>query len=223
MTHARETLTVPAIDVLRRLPMLGRLMITANHLGVTHERIGVVESVAIDGEWAIISGTEHDSRIELGAIDSVVIDRTSTMKDKVYPHIELLRADGSEICHVVGFDGLEPFDDALAVLGAGTALRPKAKPEPGERSEAGEDDPALVRFEIVRREAAPIVLAFRRPGFQQKWTGVIEAVKPAMGFVNVMRADFHLHVKAKAIAGWRDDGHAVSVDGTATGLSIEAR
>ncbi len=223
MTHARETLSVPAIDVLRRLPAIGKLMITANHLGVTHERIGVVETVATDGGWAIISGTEHDSRIELGAIDSVVIDRTSTMKEKVYPHIELLRADGSEICHVVGFEGLEPFDGALAVLGAGTALEPKTKGEPGERGEAGEDDPALVRFETARLEGEPVVLAFHRPGFQQKWSGVIDAVKPAMGFVNVMRADFHLHIKARAIAGWRDDGHAVNADGVATGLSIEAR
>lgn len=218
----RERLAASPLEVLRRLPSIGKLMLTANHLGVTHERIGVIETIATDGTWAIISGTEHDSRIELDAIAEIIVDRTSAMQDKAYPHIEFLRADGSEVCHVVGFGGLAPFDEALAMLGPGSPADAKPAPMPREKSDVTAIDPALLRFEAVRAAGTPVVIAFRRPGFQQKWTGVVEAVKPAMGFVNVMRPDFHLHIRAGAIGAWQANGRAaVSPGGEATGLSIE--
>ena len=221
----RERLIASPIEVLRRLPAMGKLMLTANHLGVTHERIGVVETIATDGAWAIVSSTAHDSRIELAAVAGIVVDRTSVMQDKAYPRIEFLRADGSEICHVVGFDGLEPFDEALAVFGPGSPADAGPAPVLRQKVDVAESDAALVRFEAVRTAGVPVVIAFRRPGFQQKWTGVVEAVKPAMGFVNVMRADFHLHIRAGAIGGWEmglgSTAIAFGPDSEPIGLSVD--
>ena len=32
---------------------------------------------------------------------------------------------------------------------------------------------------------------------------MIESVKPAMGFINVMKPDFHLHLRGGAVASWQ--------------------
>ena len=50
---------------------------------------------------------------------------------------------------------------------------------------------------------AEVTIEFRRPGLTQSWNGVIEDVKPAMGFINVMRPDFHLHLRGGAVRRWR--------------------
>ena len=63
----------------------------------------------------------------------------------------------------------------------------------------------------------------RLPGREQVWTGEIEAVKPGMGFANVMTADFHLHLKAGSVTEWRSDKDswiALGPDGQETGLVV---
>jgi putative heme degradation protein len=72
-----------------------------------------------------------------------------------------------------------------------------------------------------------VEIRFERPGFAQSWSGVIEGVKPAMGFINVMRSDFHLHLKAGAVADWQrtETGGkveltALDAEGNAIGLSV---
>ena len=223
LTHRRARLQAPPAAVLATLPAIGRLMVTAKHLGVTHERIGKVETVTIEDGWAVIAGAEHESRIELAAIAEIIVDRTSVMQDKAYPRLNLSRVDGSYICGIVGFDGLAPFDAAIAALGAGEALDEEAAPAPGERGEVADDDAARRPFDRAIADAAHVVVSFVRPGFTQAWRGVPEAVKPAMGFVNVMRADFHLHIKAGAITDWVEEAgavHATSPEGERIGLNV---
>lgn len=224
-TLPRARLDANARDVLAVLPAIGKLMVTARHLGATHERIGTVETVSFEDGWAVISGAEHESRIELASVAEIIVDRTSVMKDKAYPRIDLHRPDGSYICGIVGFDGIEPFDAAVAPLGVGTAADEKPDTPPGERVEATETDPGRLPLEDAQAAGTPVVIGFRRPGFQQFWRGTIEAVKPAMGFINVMRADFHLHLKAGAVAEWHRDSltgerEAFNADGEPLGLSL---
>jgi putative heme degradation protein len=198
-------------------------MITANRGGVTHERIGAVETIAISNGWGIVSGLAHDSRIALDAVAEIVADRTSKMRDKVYPALELRRADGSEICRIVGFEGLDPFNEAVDVFGTGRPIEPQQPEAPGERPEIAPTDAALVRLEAARGAGAPTALAFRVPGFAQRWSGIVAEVRPAMGFVNILTADFHLHIRAGAIAGWRaEDGQALDAAGEAIGLELSA-
>lgn len=217
----REQLAVSPIDVLRRLPSVGKLMVAANNAGVTHERIGPVETIDAGGSWAVVSGKTHDSQIDLAAIAAIIVDRTSVMRDKVYPRIELHRADGTHLCHFVGFDGLEAFDDAISFLGEGQPLEAVASPEPRERRDVSDADAALVRLDAERDSASRLVVSFQQPGFVQRWTGVIEEVRAAMGFVNIIRPDFHLHIRAGAINGWDESGHALGINAELLPLVIE--
>jgi len=222
-TLPRARLAAAPEAVLATLPQIGRLMVTARNLGATHERIGAVETVSLLDGWAVIGGAEHESRIELAAIAELVVDRTSVMKDKAYPRLDLHRADGSYICGIVGFDGLEPFDGVLAAFGPGEAVDPKPETGPSERVEPAATDPGLVTLEAVRDAAVPVVVGFRQPGFWQAFRGVVETVKPAMGFINIMRGDFHLHLKSGAVTEWREVGgerRAVNAEGQELGLYL---
>lgn len=226
-TPRRQRLSAGVTEILSTLPAIGRLMVTANHLGATHERIGVVESVTFADGWAVLAGAEHESRIALASIAEVVVDRSSVMRDKVFPRLDLYDAEGEIIAGIVGFDGLAPFDAAIAPLGTGVDM--PAKPEkPGSKTDdPAETDPGRRAFEQALAAATPIVIGFRRPGFAQFWRGTVEGVKPAMGFTNVMRSDFHLHLKAGAVAEWRLDAstgeqRAFSPDGQPLGLFIAA-
>lgn len=222
---ARARLDADLTKTLATLPAMGKLMVTSSHAGATHERIGTVESVVSDGDWVVLAGAEHDSRIEAGAIAGMIVDRSGRMGDKVYPRIDFQAADGGNIFSVVGFEGLEPFDKELAGLGALLPLEPAEKPVAGERGEVAADDPGAVPFEAALASEAETVIGFRRAGFEQRWRGRVEAVKPAMGFINVMRPDFHLHLKAGSVARWRGDGpelHAEAADGAPLGLFVVA-
>lgn len=222
-TFPRARLAATPEAVLATLPQVGRLMVTAKNLGATHERIGSVETVTFADGWAILGGADHDSRIELNAIAEMVVDRTSVMKDKAYPRIDLHRADGSTICGIVGFDGLEPFDSAIAAFGPGEALDSKPETGPAERLDPAATDPGLLALEAAREAATPVILGFRQPSFRQAFRGVVETVKPAMGFINVMRGDFHLHLKSGAVAEWREvegERRAVDAEGRELGLYL---
>lgn len=215
-TNRREILPVPPASVIRKLPAMGELMITAKRNGATHERIGTVETVSIEDGWLVCGGPAHNSRIDPTLITSVIIDRTSVMQEKVYPRIDFRR--GEEVLFsVVGFAGLEPFDAALAEFGPGEVLPEQPKEPRAKREEAALDDPGAVPLQRALAAGTTVTIGLWRRGFEQEWTGVIEGVKPAMGFINVMRPDFHLHLLGGTVAGW-NDGAALDADGKPTGL-----
>jgi putative heme degradation protein len=196
----REQLTDTTIDVLRRLPAMGRVMLTTNHGGATHERMGVVETVTESGGKALCGGATHDSALDLSAVKAVYADRTGKMKDKVLPRLEFHGADGRAMFSFVGLDGLEPFDAGLnGAKGAAVAATTR---EPSDPATLNDGDPGSVPFDAACKAGGEVTIAFERPGLTQSWTGVIESVKPAMGFINVMKPDFHLHLRGGAVASW---------------------
>lgn len=219
----RERLERDVETVLRTLPSMGRVMIAANRLGATHERIGVVETVTTQDGWVVQRGAEHDSAVEADAVRQIIVDRTGRMGDKAYPRIDFMAEGGVALFSVVGFDGLEPFDAALAPLGAGAPVEAKPDEPRGERGEVGEDDPGGQPLHEALARGDEVAIGFRRPGFRQVWRGRLEAVKPAMGFINVIRPDFHLHLKAGSVARWAEAGselRAVGHDGVEIGLVL---
>lgn len=225
--NRRERLPVPAASVIRALPAIGKLMITAKRSGATHERIGTIETVTAEDGWLVCSGAEHDSRMDPSAIAAIIVDRTSIMGDQAYPRIDFLAADEECLFSVVGFGGLEPFDAALAQFGPGEALPEKPAEPRGERPEVDPEETGARPFNQARDSEAVVSIAFSRRGFSQKWTGKIEKVNPAMGFINVMRSDFHLHLKADTVSDWRhgNDGgtsihEALDKSGQPTGLVV---
>ena len=215
-TNRREILPVPPTSIIRSLPAMGNLMITAKRNGATHERIGTIETVTIDDGWLVCGGAAHNSRIDPTVITSVIVDRTSIIQDKVYPRIDFRR--GEEVLFsVVGFAGLEPFDAALKEFGPGQPLPEDPKEPRAKRDEATLDDACALPLQAALEAGTTVTIGFWRKGFEQEWTGVIETVKPSMGFINVMRPDFHLHLLGGAVAGW-NEGAAFDADGRPTGL-----
>lgn len=226
--NPRERLKQAPQDILARLPEMGRVMLSARGGGATHERIGTVERVAVEGTSIVLAGAAHDSRLDLGAIACLVADRTSRMRDKSLPRIECVDASGETLYSLIALDGPELFEQALAAFGPGEALEPKEKPAPGtggEKPELAEGDLGAATFAAIRATQIPVTVELRRPDLHQLWKGVLPEAKPAMGFVNLMESDFHLHLKAGAVALWvRREGaagvelHAEDAEGTPLGL-----
>lgn len=214
----REQLNETPMAVLRRLPTMGRVMLTANHGGATHERMGVVEHVTEAGGKALCGGATHDAAIDLAAVKAVYVDRTGKMRDKMLPRLEFHDAGGKAMFSFVGLDGLEPFDAGLAGAAATpVAARPRKSSDPATLNDG---DPGSAPFDAACKAAADVTIAFGRPGLTQSWSGVIESVTPAMGFINVMRPDFHLHLRGGAVARWRRNGLG---DGTVEMLAEDAK
>lgn len=222
----REALPIAPRELIDRLPLLGRAMLTATKGGATHERIGRVQKTAVEGDAALLSGDCHDARIDLGALARVVADRSGKMKDRVLPRLEFQTADGETVFSVIALDGIEPFEAALASTPVGKSLPPKEKPAAGP-AELAEDDPGQAPFAAARDAGGEVTIALALPGLAQRWRGRVAEIKPAMGFINVMTSDFHLHLRGGAIASWRreemEDGLMFSAEdhlGAPTGLTI---
>lgn len=226
----RVKLLADAADILSTLPLMGKLMINSKSGGATHERIGVVEHVEVREGWIHFSGTEHHSSIDLSAITSLIADRSSVMQEKVYPRIDLLAADETIIGSVIGFDGAAPFDKALESF-TFTVLEPANKDRgTGEALEISDDEPGLKPFVAAHRNKAEVRISLDLPAFKQEWSGEMPDVRPSRGFINVMKPDFHLHLKAGHVASWRElkniDEHqfyALNAAGEETGLIISGK
>jgi hypothetical protein len=203
----RERLGVDAADLLRHIPGMGKVMVATSLSGATLERIGPIEAVTAEGGLIGLKGAAHDASIDAGAVAEIVADRTSRMGDRAFPRLDFLMADGGTLFSIVAFDGLEPFDAVVSKFGPGAPQEPPAVQDTaGERADPRDDDPGREPLDRAVSAASEITIGLRRPGFEQRWRGKIETVRPAMGFINIIPGDFHLHLKAGAITGWRRDG-----------------
>ena len=225
-TATRETLQNASVaQILSLLPRMDRLMLIGQSGGVTHERIGAVESVSDDAGRIRVTGACHDAVIVPAQVASVVLDTSSVMRDKVYPRLDFLGAGGDPVFSVVGMEGLEPFASLLSDLSRSPAAPRADRSDPAERPEFADDDPACAPFVQAQDSGADIRITFDRPGLHQSWQGRIEALKPAMGFLNVMTSDFHLHLKGDTVGGWQQQpGRRVALDhsGQPTGLVLDS-
>lgn len=226
---ARYTIKADAETVFRLLPEIGKLMIIGKTDDVTHERIGPVEYVERQGDALACRGAAHDSLIRIEDIATIVADTTSVMRDQVYPRIDFNDVDGRAVVSVVGFGGLEPFEKALAGLSLETLPANDKAAERKQRPEVADDDPGRLPLEAALASGQPIGIAFEKSGFSQRWTGVVPKVSLAMGFINVMDGDFHLHLPGGSVASWvsrtvegRTELTALGKDGKGIGLTLHA-
>jgi putative heme degradation protein len=203
-SHPREALAQSPAEIFPLLPAMGRVMLSTRFNGAIHERMGDVGSVTIEDGKARLTGEFHDSVIDLSVVTRVIADRSGKMRDKVLPKLECQDASGETVFSLIGLEGLEPFDDALAALGAGTALEPVTREAPagGAAPELPADDLGAATFAAILANGQPVAIDFSRPGLFQHWAGALPEPKPSMGFVNIMQGDFHLHLKAGAVSGW---------------------
>lgn len=228
-TADREILDVAAETILALLPQMGRIMLGTQAGGATHERIGEVASITIDNETARLSGPCHDSQIDLARIAAVIADRSGRMRERILPKLEMQDRDGVTLFSLHALDGPELFDKALAPFGPGRPVAPPEKKTSSPAQDVPADDLAIVTFQAARESGEPITIEMHRPGLIQAWTGEVPEPKPAMGFINVMTKDFHLHLMVGAVARWRRLGdireielHAETADGALTGLVLRA-
>jgi len=223
-THERLDWAVPAA-VLDRLPEMGRVMVILRAGGATHERIGPVGAVNRSGGVARLTGDCHDCLIDIGKVGGIGIDRSSVMKDKANPRLNFRAPDGAVLFAVVGMVSLDPFEAALAGF-ARTADAPDIKaPGRPDRPDLAEDDACRAPFDTLVQAGKAVVITARTQGATQSWTGIVEAVKPAMGFLKLMTADFHLHLEGGSLSGWRQEAGeriALGPDGQPTGLILSS-
>lgn len=222
----RMLLDVPPLAALQRVPLMGRVMQLFRHGGAAHERIGKMDEVVIDGEAVICRGACHDARIHITAMASVVADWSGRMKDMALPRLEFRDSADQVLFSIISLDGLEPFNTALDGLTPGAPVAATERPE-SDRSGVPDNDPGLLPLNAALATAKPVSIEMSGPGWNQSWSGVVESVKPGMGFINIMRPDFHLHLQARTISGWRVSGEgdaaiheALNHDGAATGLRL---
>lgn len=226
----REKLTSTVLEAVQATRGMGRVMLSAAAGGATHERIGVVDAVAAEAGALRLSGAAHDALLDLSVVSTVVADRSGRMRDRVLPRLELQDAAGTTLFSLIALDGLEPFDLALGSLPAGEELPAKERPAPGAPgapAEVDAADPGAAPLHAAQASGRPIRIAFSAPGLEQSWEGVVAEVKPAMGFINIIQPDFHLHLKAGAVAAWaREDRDGTVVldaeghDGQRLGLRL---
>lgn len=222
-----EKFSADPLKVLSCLPAIGKLMIVVRQDGVTHERIGTVEFVTPVRSAIRCHGSAHDATIDPSSIAAIVADRTGKMKDKVLPKIDFMTRQSEILFTVYGLDGLDPFDAGLAAL-EGVAVSEREKEERKPSSENLDDrDPGFVPFQEAVAAAAPVTIEMNRPGIIQSWYGVVDKISPAMGFGNIITSDFHLHLRAGTVSGWRAsdaDGQlalrALDATGAETGLTL---
>jgi putative heme degradation protein len=199
-TALRQQLTAPAERVLARLVAMGKVMIVAQDGGVTHERIGTVEKVIRADGRLMFAGSAHDCTVDVTQVTTVIADRSGRMKDKVLPKLELLNESGELMFSVVGLDGVEKFDEAIARY-AGTDVEPRQK-EAGTPASLQDDDPAMAPLAAASESGAEVTIEMKRPGMLQRWSGYVPPMNPAMGFINIIAPDFHLHVRGGCVARW---------------------
>lgn len=232
-TTLREALLQSPAEILPLLTAMGRVMLSARRQGAIHERMGAVQGVTIDADKARLAGECHDSVIDLAVVKRIVVDRSGKMRDKVLPKLECQDAAGETLFSLIGLEGLEPFDAALAPLGAGAPLEPVLREAPAGGSQNAPqqdvrpDDLGAATFAAILGNALPVAIDFERPGLFQHWVGLLPEPKPSMGFVNVMQGDFHLHLQAGAVVGWARHQteaevmlRALDAEGCETGLSL---
>ena len=227
---ARTRLQLSVKEALDRATRFGKLMVTFSQGGATHERIGVIERVEDGPDGIRIGGAHHSSLITPSVFASVEADRSSKMKDKYYPRLVFCDAAGKAVFSVVGFDGLEPFDAAMA----GCTEEPLPAAEPAPRPAPAGETPAVPALpfdalQLAQQSGDEVVIRHGTEGFRQEWRGKIGALKPAMGFINIIDPDFHLHLKDGSVSAWQAEPGsemgvqtfaALDVDGKPTGLTI---
>jgi putative heme degradation protein len=224
--EGRVRIAAPPGEILALLPRMGRVMLTISAGDITHERIGPVERVSLDGNIARLEGESHRAALDIGAIGTLVADRTGRMRDRALPRVQALAPDGRALYALIALDGLEPFDAALSEVATAELVPPL--PKPGDRGDPPSCDGDLVRLLVDRlaEERATIEVALESEGVVQSWSGVASPTKPAMGFVNIIQPDFHLHARAGVVASWREEGrsrHALDADGIPIGLTVRVR
>lgn len=212
--NSLPNILVATIDeVFERISVMGKVMLMQSAAGITFERIGLVDTIMHSDQGpSIFLGPPTDDSpkpmlgcLESAAVASLQVDRSNLMKDKIYPRLILRDANQRALLTVIGFDGLEPFDKALSGF-LETPCEAEVEGAPSLTPALASSQRVKDALSTVAGEDIPVSLSFG-PGTASlsREHGAISALKNAMGFVNIIEPDFHLHVKEGAIGWWQEE------------------
>jgi len=163
------------------------------------------------------------AQLDLGGLRRVVLDRSSRMRDQVYPRLEFQDAAGRALMRVIGMEGEAPFEASLGHL-PGRALFPAEDiAAPAAAPPDGEDCPATVLLRRLHAAGGPVRVALSLPGAVQSWEGMLPEPRLAMGFVNLIEPGFHLHLRLGSVTGFRissEGWEALDEAGEPGGLTV---
>src|SRR5690606_41562817 len=132
----RHALPLEPLAVLGRVTDIGGALIGIRAGGALLEGIGTVESVTEEAGDIVLRGPGRETRIEAGAIGSIVTDQMAMAT--IMPFIEIFDASGNALAKITALDGLEGFDAALDGIRRTPldAAPPAARPAPGDNAPA---------------------------------------------------------------------------------------
>jgi hypothetical protein len=209
-------------EVAAMLPAIGRAMVGISGGGTTHERIGVIAAAPCTAETLRIEGEQHDSELALARVVRVIGDRSSTMRGKSYPRFEFKDAADVTLMSVTAMDGAELYDEAVRAH-VGAVLESPPRPELPPTEQQPEADAGNAALEALRDSGGQVEIGFGEAGARQVWRGQVEEVKGVMGYANIIRPDFHLHLRGGSVTGFRRTEAglaALDAQGAETGLVL---
>ncbi|SHF29631.1 Putative heme degradation protein [Kaistia soli DSM 19436] len=213
----RQSLPLEPFDILARASAMGRTLVGVRAPGALLERIGVFDGVKLEGGLLVAENEKARTVIDPSVIASIVADVSETPHDTVLTYVDFLDADGVSVIKVTALEGPEKFNAALAAFAR--APLPYVPPLPRTTVPVDSGDIGGVPLVAASASGAGVTLAVRRPGAEQSWTGALEAIKFGHSYVNVIQADVHLHLAARAVAAWN---RAPMGDGIALSATDEA-
>ena len=117
------------------------------------------------------------------------------------PKLEFQNALEETLFTVVSLDNGDKFDLGFATF-PGIPIDALSK-KSSEPSSLSSDDPAFQPLRAAIEAGTEIEIQMLRPGLDQRWRGIVPAINPAMGFINLIAADFHLHLRGGSVARWQ--------------------
>lgn len=196
----RQSLPLEPFEILARASAMGRTLVGVRAPGALLERIGIFEGLKHEAGLIVAETASARTVIDPSAIASIVADVSETPHDTVLTYVDFLDAEGVSVIKVTALEGPEKFDAALA--GLARSPLPYVPPLPRTTIPVDSGDIGGVPLVAASASRAAVTLAVRRPGAEQSWTGPLEAIKFGHSYVNVIQADVHLHLAARAVAVW---------------------
>ncbi|MEO9737680.1 MULTISPECIES: hypothetical protein [Alphaproteobacteria] len=221
-TTKRHQLDADPVEVLYSLPTMDRLMTALRADGFLFERLGPVEEIKAEEGVLRIAGACQNLALDTTKLSQVHFDTSSQMRGKIYPRFDFLAADESVLFSVIGLEGLDPFEKALSGYQR-IPVEARPRPKPSDEEPDLQNDPAGSFLESLV-DGPKVTVTATTPAATQSWTGKITEVRPAGGCFNLLVKDFHLHLPAACLGGWKQNGkkhQGILLDGSPSALEIE--
>ena len=187
--------------ILETLSALGDLQIITRAGGIVHEQFGAFPLIEQTEAALACMGLDHYTLLAADRVRRVVLNRLGGTTAQPQPRIDFLDDDNVPLISVMG----DRDSEALQAVLDGFERRPIAAidgPALPEAAPVEEDHASVAPLRAAARSGKRVTVEFQRPGVRSSWSGVVEGFKLGPRNVNIIQADFHLHLKGGTIEDW---------------------